>query len=77
VIRLKRKPDNNGWLRFNLDGTTEHQCAKKNNNKHQQQPTITSSASTGAAASSSLELKLDRLIAEVQALKLEVQKTRK
>lgn len=26
-IRLQRKPDNFGWLRFNLDNVTEHTCS--------------------------------------------------
>jgi hypothetical protein len=43
--RLKRKADNSGWIRLNLDNTTEHQCIKK---KKQQPPVITGSASTAA-----------------------------
>jgi hypothetical protein len=45
--------------------------------QNQQQPTITSSASTAAQipiVTSSLEQKLDHLIAEVQALRMELQK---
>jgi hypothetical protein len=41
VIRLKRKADNSGWIRLNLDNTTEHQCIKK---KKQQPQVITGSA---------------------------------
>lgn len=80
VIKLKRKADNSGWIRLNLDNKTEHQCVKKNK-PQQQAPLITASASTASVASSSsssnLECKLDALIAEVQDLRLELQKTRK
>ena len=78
-IRLERKDAK--WLRWNLDGTPH--VDQKNNKK--QQPTITTSASTTAAAAaqptvpvpgteSVLERKLDHLIAEVQALRMELQK---
>ena len=70
-IRLERK--DNKWLRWNLDGTMHVDPTKKT---QQQQPTITSSASTAAAQTpvSSLERKIDILIAEVQALRIELQK---
>lgn len=74
-IRLQRNSSNTGWLKFNLDGT-EHVHLRKQQQPKQTPPTITSSASTAQAAptqASSLERKLDHLIAEVQALKLELQ----
>jgi hypothetical protein len=75
-IKLERK--DNRWLRWNLDGSA-HIDPKK---QSRQQPTITSSASTAAATpppttappASTLERKLDHLIAEVQALRLELQR---
>jgi hypothetical protein len=87
-IKLKRKADNSGWIRLNLDNATEHRCPpptattakKQQQGQQQQQPTITSSSSTAAAqapaapATSSLERKLDHLIAEVQALRMDLQK---
>jgi hypothetical protein len=70
---LKRKADNSGWIRLNFDNMTEHQSIKK---KKQQPPVITGSASTAAPlpVASGLERKLDALIEEVQALRLELQK---
>lgn len=68
-IKLERK--DNRWIRYNMDGSI-HTDPKKTK-QPQQQPTITTSASTAQAASSSLEGKLDALIAEVQALRLELQ----
>jgi hypothetical protein len=71
------------WLKYEMDGTTPHVCNKKQEQQqeNQQQPTITSSASTATAAppttappASTLERKLDHLIAEVQALRLELQR---
>ncbi|HEU4443775.1 MAG TPA: hypothetical protein VFR94_03770 [Nitrososphaeraceae archaeon] len=72
-------------MKFNPDGT-EHAHIRKQQQQQPKQPsslpssslpTITESASTGGVASSSLEWKIDHLIAEVQALRLELQKTRK
>jgi hypothetical protein len=37
-IKLKRKPDNTGWIRLNLDNVTAHQCDSSFNKKEQQQP---------------------------------------
>src|SRR5215211_6546500 len=66
-IKLKRSEDNSKWLRLNLDGVTTHSCQKKQQQQKQQpalqQPVV-----------SSLERKIDTLIAEVQALRLELQK---
>jgi hypothetical protein len=36
-IKLTRKPDNSGWLRFDLDGVTEHKCQKNKKNQQPQQ----------------------------------------
>lgn len=46
-IKLKRKPDNSGWIRLDLNGTTEHNCKKQQQTKEQdkqqqQQPPTTS-----------------------------------
>ena len=41
VIKLCRKEDNAGWLRFNLDGTTAHVCEKKEQQQKPQQPSTT------------------------------------
>lgn len=77
-IRLERK--DNKWLRWNLDGTPHIDEKKQQQQKTKPQPTITSSASKAAqtpvvtsTSSSSVERKLDHLIAEVQALRMELQ----
>jgi hypothetical protein len=36
-IKLSRKPDNSGWLRYNLDGVTEHKCQKSEKKQEEQQ----------------------------------------
>jgi hypothetical protein len=75
-IRLERKDGK--WLRWNLDGTPhvdqKKQQQQQKTSTQQTQPTITTSASTAATPTRvSLESKIDQLIAEVQALRLELQ----
>jgi hypothetical protein len=36
-IKLQRKDDNSGWIRFEADGHTQHRCERKKQ-QHQQQP---------------------------------------
>ena len=36
-IKLKRKPDDIGWIRLNSDNITAHQCDSSFKNKEQQQ----------------------------------------
>ena len=57
-IRLERKPDDSGWLRYNLDGTP-HIDSKKNF------PPKT------AEKVEQLERKIDTLIAQIQMLRSE------
>jgi hypothetical protein len=45
-IKLKRKPDNSGWFRFNLDGATEHNCRTKNQQQQEQQKPLAATTST-------------------------------
>ena len=64
-IKLKRNDANNGWIRYEMDGQTIHDCpAKKQKPKG---TTIT------AEAINQLESKIDTLIAEVQELRRELQ----
>ncbi len=73
-IRLERKPDNTGWLKYNLDGT-EHKDEKQqqyksnNNNNGAQIEALTKKVET-------LESKVDTLIAQIQMLRSEL-KTKK
>jgi hypothetical protein len=82
--RLGRTPTG-GWISMQEDvlgQLVKHDCPLKQKKKQsapqaqqQQKPVITGSAATGAAtaATSGLERKLDALIAEVQALRMELQ----
>ncbi len=37
-IKLRRKADNSGWIRFDLDGATTHECEKKKKQPEQSSP---------------------------------------
>jgi len=63
-IRLQRKDDDSGWIRYEADGQTLHNCpaAKK---KFQ-------GSSKTLEKLESMEKKIDLLISEVQALRQEL-----
>ena len=44
-IKLSRKPDNSGWERFELDGTTVHKCQKQKQQQQPQQASVATDAS--------------------------------
>jgi hypothetical protein len=63
-IKLERKPDNSGWIRWNIDGTPhEHHTPKKSFPQQQQSKT--------AEKVEQLERKIDTLIAQIQMLRSE------
>lgn len=69
-IRLERKPDNSGWLRWNLDGS-EHIDAKK---KPKQQAVVDNGQKITDLANQVRDLKetVNILIAQIQMLRSEV-----
>jgi len=71
-IKLKRNDANNGWIRYEIDGQTIHDCPAK---KQQQKPKdSTATAAAVVVGVSQLESKIDALISEVQELRKELQK---
>jgi hypothetical protein len=74
-IKLQRKDDNSGWLRFELDGLSSHRCrsnTSSNSNKNKQAVTSTSSITASAILldkMSILEHKVDELKLQLIALK--------
>jgi hypothetical protein len=82
-IKLARKDDNSGWLKFNMDGT-EHKHSTTSNSKTKTTTTTTSAGptttltmlaalekriSTLSESVTSLEYKIDQLKLEFMALK--------
>jgi hypothetical protein len=65
-IKLERKADNSGWLKYNLDGS-DHVDEKKKSNAGVQVAELTKKVET-------LESKLDTLIAQIQMLRSELKK---
>jgi len=71
-IKLQRKDDNSGWLKFNLNGTPhEHE------NKKQQPQTVTAPSTTPTTPSTAaditkLEAKMDAMMAEIKILRMAV-----
>jgi hypothetical protein len=63
-IKLKRNDANNGWIRYEMDGQTIHDCPAK---KQRPKGAIT------AEAMKQLEAKLEPLISEVRELRKELQ----
>ena len=60
TIKLERKPDNSGWIRWNLDNTP-HEHPKKSFPPQQSNKT--------AEKVEQLEKKVDLLIVQIQALR--------
>ncbi len=61
-IRLQRKDDNSGWLRFELDGVTTHKCQRK-----KKEPSSTNTNNTSSSMTE-LEHKIDRLSEQIKHL---------
>ena len=59
TIKLERKPDNSGWIRWNLDNTP-HEHAKKSFPQNKTAEKV-----------EALEKKIDTLIAQIQMLRSE------
>lgn len=72
--KTARKDDNTGWLRFEMDGVTEHKGHPKQNKK-QQPPPVPAQAPTQAQAQAighDEDLQLAALAREVSELRAEV-----
>jgi hypothetical protein len=65
-VKLKRNDAHNGWIRYEMDGHAIHDCPVK-----KQKPKGV--AGTAAVDASQLESKIDVLIAEIQALRKDLQ----
>jgi hypothetical protein len=73
-IKLSRKPDNSGWNRYELDGTTLHKCQGKKQQHAQQvstdgtNETKNPSTNTGATDTLGVQEKLDTILTKLDTL---------
>ena len=72
-IKLERKPDNSGWLKFNLDGS-EH---KHENKKQQYQQEQNKKIEELTTEISKLKSEVKNLVAAIQFLRMEFAKQMK
>jgi hypothetical protein len=75
-IKLERKPDDSGWLKWNLDGT-KHVDSKKSKHQQQEQPQATALGNGPQMAElakqvSDLKDTVNVLISQIQMLRSEV-----
>ena len=79
-IKLARKDDNSGWIRYNLDGTLHIDERKKKLQQQQPQPTTTTAVTVDngpqiaelAKQVSELRETVNVLISQIQSLRSEV-----
>jgi hypothetical protein len=74
IVKLTRKPDNSGWNRYELDGTTLHKCQGKKQQHAQQvstdgtNETKNPSTNTGATDTLGVQEKLDTILTKLDTL---------
>jgi hypothetical protein len=77
IVKLTRKPDNSGWNRYELDGTTLHNCqGKKQIQQQAQQVTVDqqktafnpSTNSSSATDTLGVQEKLDTILKKLETL---------
>jgi nucleotidyltransferase/DNA polymerase involved in DNA repair len=80
-IKLERDQKNNKWIRYELDGKTEHKCNKKQQQPQQQyqnQQTLPRSELADVQDEvAGLEALIKTLVSQVQLLRQEVQQQKK
>jgi hypothetical protein len=72
TIKLRRKADNSGWIRFDLDGATTHECEKKKKQPEQSPPQTPPSAAAALIQKEPPTVAIADLADQVSELKSQI-----